>query len=145
MEAGNISIIRTQQPEYLEVLKLRHEVLRAPLGLNLYQEDLSWELDAQIFIYKMDKMVIACLMALPIDVKTIKFRQMAVAAAHREKGIGKKLMLFAEEYAQKKGFNHITFHARLSAVPFYEKLGYFTTSATFEEIGIPHQVMAKIF
>lgn len=144
MEEGAVKIIRIQQPEYLEVLALRQEVLRRPLGLNLYEEDLSAEVDAQIFIYKLNEKVVACLLALPVDVASIRLKQMAVAAPYQGKGIGNKLMLAAEAFAKERGFGNIYFHARESALPFYEKLGYEIQSDTFEEVGIPHKKMGKI-
>lgn len=143
MEEGTIKIIRIQQPEYLEVLALRQEVLRKPLGLNLYEEDLSAELDAQIFIYQLDNKVVACLLALPVDVDSIRLKQMAVSDQCQGKGIGNKLMQAAETFARTKGFEKIYFHARETAIPFYEKLGYKILSDTFEEVGIPHKKMGK--
>lgn len=143
MEDEAVKIIRIQQPEYLEVLALRQEVLRKPLGLNLYEEDLSAELDAQIFIYKTNDKVVACLLAMPVDVDSMRLKQMAVSEICRGKGIGNQLMKAAETFAQAKGFKTIYFHARESAIPFYEKLGYQTLSDTFEEVGIPHKKMGK--
>ncbi|OJV50448.1 MAG: hypothetical protein BGO31_13865 [Bacteroidetes bacterium 43-16] len=143
MEDEAVKIIRIQQPEYLEVLALRQEVLRKPLGLNLYEEDLSAELDAQIFIYKTNDKVVACLLAMPADVDSMRLKQMAVSETCRGKGIGNQLMKAAETFAQEKGFKTIYFHARESAIPFYEKLGYQTLSDTFEEVGIPHKKMGK--
>lgn len=143
MEEGTVKIIRIQQPEYMEVLALRQEVLRQPLGLNLYEEDLSAELDAQIFIYQLDDKVVGCLLALPVDVASIRLKQMAVSTQCQGKGIGNKLMLAAEAFAKAKGFGKIYFHARESALPFYEKLGYEILSDTFEEVGIPHKKMGK--
>lgn len=143
MEEGTIKIIRIQQPEYLEVLALRQEVLRKPLGLNLYEEDLSAELDAQIFIYQLENKVVGCLLALPVDVDSIRLKQMAVSGQCQGKGIGNKLMKAAEAFAKTKGFEKIYFHARESAIPFYEKLGYGILSDTFEEVGIPHKKMGK--
>lgn len=141
--AEELKIIRTQQPEYLEVLALRQEVLRRPLGLNLYQEDLSAELDAQIFIYKINDKVVGCLLGLPVEHDTMRLKQMAVHPEHQRKGIGNKLMQAAENFAREKGFAKIHFHARETAIPFYERSGYVTLSGTFEEVGIPHKKMGK--
>lgn len=141
--AEELKVIRIQQPEYLEVLALRQSVLREPLGLNLYDEDLSAEVDAQIFIYKIDDKIIGCLLGLPVEHDTMRLKQMAVAMNHQKKGIGNKLMQAAETFAKAKGFSKIVFHARSSAIPFYEKLGYEIMSETFEEVGIPHKKMGK--
>lgn len=141
---GEIKIIRTQQPQYMQVLALRQEVLRKPLGLNLYKEDLRGELDAHIFIYEAAAKVHACLLAYPFDHDTIRLKQMAVDPTLQKSGIGSKLMLAAEEFARSKGFRKIYFHAREIAIPFYEKLGYEIWSDTFEEVGIPHKKMGKM-
>ena len=37
----------------------------------------------------------------------------------------------------------MTMHARETAVPFYERLGYATVGARFEEVTIPHFKMEK--
>ena len=49
----------------------------------------------------------------------------------------------AEAYAKEKGYSSIILHARQVAEPFYKKLGYYTTSSVFTEVGIPHVVMEK--
>jgi GNAT superfamily N-acetyltransferase len=141
---GEVKIIRIQQPEYMQVLALRQEVLRKPLGLNLYEEDLTGELDAHIFIYEAASKVVGCVLAFPVDHDTIRLKQMAVDPAIQKSGIGSKLMLAAEEFARSKGFCKIYFHARAAAIPFYEKLGYEIWSDTFDEVGIPHKKMGKM-
>lgn len=138
-----IRIIRSQQPEYLEILALRQEVLRAPLGMNLYEEDLTSELDAQFFIYSEEKEIVGCILALPTDYNTMRLKQMAVSPNHQKKGIGKALIDAVEAFAASKGYTKLFFHARTSAIPFYEKLGFQVLSDTFEEVGIPHKKMGK--
>ena len=140
---GNIRIIRSQQPEYLEVLALRQAVLRAPLGMNLYEEDLTSELDAQFFIYSAGNEIIGCILALPTDYNTLRLKQMAVSPDHQKKGIGQALIEAVETFATANGYTKLFFHARESAIPFYEKLGFQVLSDTFEEVGIPHKKMGK--
>ena len=68
---------------------------------------------------------------------------MAVADDYQGKGIGKMLIDFAEQTASDNGFNKITLHARKTAVPFYEKLGYWIIGDEFIEVDIPHYEMEK--
>lgn len=143
MNAGALHIIRSQHPDYLKVLALRQTVLRAPLGLNLYDEDLSREIDEHIFIYKENDAIQGCLLLAPVAVQKGKLRQMAVAADQQGKGIGAALIQFAEEFARSKQYKTFELHARISALAFYETLGYEAVGAQFTEVGIPHVKMIK--
>ncbi|RQO30095.1 GNAT family N-acetyltransferase [Taibaiella sp. KBW10] len=143
MSLAPIEIIRSQHPDYLKVLSLRQAVLRAPLGLNLYDEDLSREIDEHIFIYKDGTDIVGCLLLAPNDVQKGKLRQMAIAPAYQGKGIGAALLAFAETFARQKNYTMFTLHARNPVRAFYEKSGYEPQGDIFEEVGIPHIKMIK--
>lgn len=143
MNPAALHVIRSQHPDYLKVLALRQKVLRAPLGMNLYDEDLSREIDEHIFIYKENEAIKGCLLLAPFAVQKGKLRQMAVSEEEQGKGIGAALIRFAEEFARSKQYKTLELHARISALPFYEKLGYETIGAQFTEVGIPHVKMIK--
>jgi len=143
MNPAALHVIRSQHPDYLKVLALRQKVLRAPLGMNLYDEDLSREIDEHIFIYKENEAIKGCLLLAPVAVQKGKLRQMAVSEEEQGKGIGAALIRFAEEFARSKQYKTLELHARISALPFYEKLGYETIGAQFTEVGIPHVKMIK--
>ena len=70
-------------------------------------------------------------------------RQFAVHPSFQKLGIGKMMVGFYEEEAKKRGISHIEFHARKTAVLFYQKLGYSIISDEFLEVGIPHYKMKK--
>lgn len=143
MNPAALHIIRSQHPDYLKVLALRQKVLRAPLGMNLYDEDLSREIDEHIFICKENEEIIGCLLLAPVAVQKGKLRQMAVSADRQGTGIGTALIRFAEEFARSKQYKTFELHARISALPFYEKLGYEAVGTPFTEVGIPHVKMIK--
>lgn len=143
MNPAALHVIRSQHPDYLKVLVLRQKVLRAPLGMNLYDEDLSREIDEHIFIYKENETIKGCLLLAPVAVQKGKLRQMAVSEEEQGKGIGAALIRFAEEFARSKQYKTFELHARISALPFYEKLGYEAIGAKFTEVGIPHVKMIK--
>jgi predicted GNAT family N-acyltransferase len=72
-----------------------------------------------------------------------KIGRMAVLAAHRNSGIGSRLMERATEIARTMNVREITLHAQLSAKAFYARLGYRAEGEEFEEAGIAHLTMRK--
>lgn len=129
--------------EYSEMVELRYQILRKPLGLDFSEEYLSKEKSDYLCVCKEDNKTIGACILTPIDNHIIQLRQMAVADDYQGKGIGKMLIDFAEQTAADNGFNKITLHARKTAVPFYEKLGYWVIGDEFIEVDIPHYEMEK--
>jgi predicted GNAT family N-acyltransferase len=129
--------------EYQQMVELRHEILRKPLGLKFSEEELEKEKnDILIGAFEEDKMLGCCLLT-EIDSKKVRLRQMAVQNNVQGKGIGATMMNFAENIARDHGYKCMVMHARKTAVGFYEKLGYKVTSEEFEEVTIPHHMMEK--
>lgn len=124
-------------------LRLRNEMLRIPIGMNLFDEDLSNDKDDyHIGAFDSSKLI-GCLLLSKVDEKTIKMRQVAVDGNYRKMGIGTKMVDFSEKFAKKEGFSEMTLHARREARGFYTKLGYETIGEEFEEVGIPHFEIQK--
>ncbi|MBU7577502.1 MAG: GNAT family N-acetyltransferase [Flavihumibacter sp.] len=138
-----LKIIDHGTPEYQQMIKLRDDILRKPLGLSFSQEELMQEKD-QILIgaFDDDKMLGCCMLVNEGD-GVVRLRQMAVNNNLQGKGIGRALMNFAENIARDQGFKRLTMHARKTAVGFYEHLGYQICSDEFEEVTIPHFIMEK--
>ena len=129
--------------EYLQMVKLRNEILRQPLGLTFTPEELTKEKeDILIGAFDEDQML-ACCMLTKEDKNSLRLRQMAVQNNLQGKGIGASMMNFAEILARDKGFKKLIMHARETAVGFYEKLGYKVVGDKFTEVTIPHYVMEK--
>ena len=64
-------LIDTSHPHYPDVLQLRDDLLRKPLGLNLYLEDLSEEQHEMIFVYTINDQVQACVLLKPLSQQSI--------------------------------------------------------------------------
>jgi N-acetylglutamate synthase-like GNAT family acetyltransferase len=129
--------------EYTQMVDLRNEILRKPLGLSFVKEELEKEKnDILIGAFEEDKMLGCCLLT-RVDDNCVRLRQMAVPNSLQGKGIGASMLNFAENVARDAGYKKIVMHARKTAVHFYEKLGYKITSNEFEEITIPHYIMEK--
>lgn len=130
--------------EYQQMINLRYNILRKPLGLNFTPEELEKEKDEVVLIAAFEEdMMLGCCMLVKLDSKKVRLRQMAVLNNLQGKGIGQALTTFAENISRDLGYSRITMHARKTVVGFYEKLGYKVTSGEFEELTIPHVLMEK--
>jgi len=142
-EKLKIKEIQYNSEEYNQELQLRDKVLRKPLGMNLYLENLEAEkYDFHVGAFINDQLV-GVLILTKLDNGDIKMRQFAVAEHWQGKKIGTKLVVFAEEYSKNEGYTSIVLNARKSAAEFYTKLGYEKISVEFLEINIPHFKMTK--
>ncbi|MBK7588753.1 MAG: GNAT family N-acetyltransferase [Bacteroidetes bacterium] len=141
--AIELCVIDYSSPNYNNVLSLRQRVLREPLGLNLFDEDLREDRDQYIIIAKDENDVVACLMLKILDKDTVKIRQMAVDHTRQGMGYGHTLIKYAENFCILNEYSSIELHARKTAIPFYEKSGYTSIGDEFMEVGIPHIKMIK--
>jgi predicted GNAT family N-acyltransferase len=138
-----LKIVDYGSPEYQQMVKLRYEVLRKPLGLSFSQNELEKEKDNLFIGAFEDDQLLGCCMIVKEDPHKAKLRQMAVLNKLQGKGIGRALIQFAENLARDHGFSTISMHARKMTVPFFEKMGYKVSSDEFMEITIPHYKMEK--
>ena len=137
-------MIEHGSPEYDRTIALRDLVLRKPLGLSFDPDDLAREMDdLHLAIVDEESRMLGCLVLTPEGEETIRMRQVAIDPEHQKKGLGRRLVAFSEEVAIERGFREMTMHARATAVPFYERLGYTIDGEEYEEVGIPHRTMRK--
>ncbi len=130
--------------DYDLMIDLRMQILRKPLGLSFSEEDLEKEKNDILLGCYDDDVMEGCCMLTETEPGTVRLRQMAVLQGLQGKGLGRALMLFAENVARDAGYKKITMHARKTAVGFYEKLGYKICSDEFEEVTVPHYEMEKM-
>jgi predicted GNAT family N-acyltransferase len=130
-------------PEYKQMVKLRDDILRRPLGLNFSAEELAREKEDILLGAFDEDEILACCLLTRIDDKTLKLRQMAVQKNLQGKGIGASIMSFAETIARDKGYKNLVMHARNTAIGFYEKFGYKVKGDEFIEVNVPHHLMEK--
>lgn len=138
-----LKIIDHNSREYRQMVDLRYNLLRKPLGLLFTEEELEREKgDILIGCFDDDKLEACCILT-QTGPKTVRLRQMAVTSGLQGKGIGRVLMSFAENIARDRGYRHLVMHARKTAAGFYEKLGYKISGEEFLEVTIPHYEMGK--
>ena len=138
-----LKIVDYGTAEYEQILWLRDEILRKPLGLQFSPDELEKEKQHMHMAAYEDDQILGCCMLVKEGDDTVRLRQMAVVNDVQGKGIGRALMQFAENLARDRGYKRITMHARKNAVGFYERLGYKKKGDEFMEITIPHVKMEK--
>jgi N-acetylglutamate synthase-like GNAT family acetyltransferase len=130
--------------EYEQMVHLRYEILRKPIGLVFEDKELEKEKEDVLIGAFEDDRILGCCLLTKMDDKTMRLRQMAVPNNMQGKGIGRALMVFAENIARDLGYAKLIMHARKTALGFYGKLGYAVVGEEFQEVTIPHFVMEKI-
>ncbi len=70
-----------------------------------------------------------------------KIGRVAVLADLRGQGIGEQVMHALQRIARRAGLERVWLNAQISALPFYQALGYQAYGERFMEAGIPHQAM----
>ena len=130
--------------EYQQMVNLRNEILRKPLGLLFSDEELEKEKEDILMGAFEDDRLLGCCLLTRMDDGTVRLRQMAVPNGMQGKGVGRALMIFAENIARDLGYKKLCMHARKTAVGFYEKLGYSIAGEEFMEVTIPHFTMEKV-
>jgi GNAT superfamily N-acetyltransferase len=138
-----LKIIDYGSKEYQQMIKLRDDILRKPLGLSFNVEELEKEKDNMLIGAFEDDDMLGCCMLVEENSEKVRLRQMAVLNDLQGKGIGRALMNFAENLARDRGYKIMSMHARKTTAGFYERMGYKITSNEFIQITIPHFVMEK--
>lgn len=130
-------------PEYEESVRLRWRILREPLGLRPGPEERDEESRLVHLGAFEGARLVAALMLHDLGAGRVRMRQVAVELARQRSGVGTELVHFSEEVARRRGFREMVLHARMTAVPFYERLGYATYGEPFVEVTLPHLAMRR--
>jgi predicted GNAT family N-acyltransferase len=138
-----LKIIEHGSTKYDQMVQLRMEILRKPLGLTFLDADLQKEKNDLLTGAFINNSIVGCCILTPKTNNTIQLRQMAVSNDVQGQGIGSAIVAFAEKTALAHQFTTLMMHARKEAVPFYLKCGYTITSEEFIEVTIPHVEMQK--
>jgi predicted GNAT family N-acyltransferase len=80
-----------------------------------------------------------------LDGNLAKIERLAVLETARGYGIGKKLMLHALDVIKSKNIHEVVIHSQEYIKGFHEKIGFQQEGDVFEEAGIRHVKMRKLF
>jgi predicted GNAT family N-acyltransferase len=142
MMGEQIIVVEAGSPLLAEVFALRTEVFVVEQGVpvELELDDLDQVATHLAALHGAE--VVGTLRLLQ-DHGSAKIGRVAVRAALRQNGIGRRLMDRAAAIAAARGFPEIVLHAQVAVARFYRGLGYVEEGDQFDEAGIPHIAMRK--
>jgi len=76
-----------------------------------------------------------------LDTNSAQIGRMAVLVELRGQGIGTAMLKKLLELAMSEGISSLILHSQVSAVSFYEKLGFKADGPSYQEAGISHRNM----
>ena len=79
----------------------------------------------------------------PVDSAVGKVERVATIQTARGHGYGKEIMDEVERVAKHQGLSELRLGAQLTALPFYEKIGYEAFGDEFLDADLPHRMMRK--
>ena len=141
--AIELCFIDLQHPDYAGERALRFRVLREPFGEPPGSEWFDFEPDSLHLVAVDAGRVVGCVLFHPESAKTGRLYQMAVEPERQGSRVGSALVRGLEAELVRRGVGEVTLHARDTALPFYEKLGYASFGAPWTEIGIVHHHMRR--
>lgn len=133
-----------------QVLDLRHQVLRPHESREACRFDTDELPGCQHFAaFLEDRLVaIATVFPEPLErlggISAVRLRGMACVPELQGQGIGSRLLQFALDEARRAGYGIFWCNARLSAISFYQNLGFDPVGETFQLAGIgPHKILVN--
>jgi len=103
-------------------------------------EELEWDKDDKACVH-----VLVTDNNIPIATGRIKMDghigRMAVLKDYRNKGVGSAVLKALITFSKTVKMKSVYLHAQTSAIPFYEKHDFKTSSKEFMDAGIPHKTM----
>ncbi len=131
---------------YKDTLRLRNKIMRVPLGLNIYDEDLTQEKDSYILgAFSQKDLLGFGVLSRTTAPYEFKVNFLCVDNEIQSKGVGSAILTRLEKYVRLKGASSVILEARSSTERFYAKYGYVTISQPYfmESAPVPHKKMKK--
>ena len=135
-------IIAHNQKHFYDQVIIRSEVFLIEQNVPIKEEIDFYDRSAIQFIAYDEDTPIGAARFRVIERKG-KVERVCVKKAYRKKGVGKLIMNTIEEYAKTQNITHLVLSAQLTALPFYQKLGYQEYGDVFLDANIEHKMMDK--
>lgn len=134
-------LLKSWKEAEVDAFLVRQEVFileqGVPAELELDEFDSS---STHVLVYQ-DTRCIGTGRLVNLSAKQAQIGRMAVLAKFRGKGIGKQILQKLVDLAASQGTQGVILHSQVSAIPFYEKLGFQAQGDVYDEAGIPHRNM----
>ena len=140
-----VDLIAHNSPEFQQAAILRYDLFFAEHNLSWEVTQHSTQADYLHAAILYENTVIAYGQLVPKSDRVYQICQMVVRPEYQGQNFGKKILLFLIEQAKKEGAIALTLNARLTAIGFYQKLGFQTYGTPFpsDTTGIMHIAMNK--
>ena len=132
-------------PEFLQAGELRYKLFFAAHDLPRSVVIDPKQADYFHAAISVDNRVVAYGQLVPHVERIYQICQMVVAPEYQRKGLGKQILLFLIDLARQERAISLTLDARLTAIGFYQKLGFQTDGVSFlsSTTGVPHVKMTQ--
>lgn len=131
-------------PSFARCLALRTAVFVDEQGVPAeLEEDGLDEACVHILVFDAAGADLGCARLRALPGGQVKAERVAVRADLRGQGVGRFVMDLLEAVGRQRGASEVLLSAQVSALPFYEKLGYAVISDEFMDAGIPHRKMSR--
>ena len=134
-------LIKPWNEAQLEAFSIREEVFIREQGVpaELELDELD-SLATHALAYQ-GKLCIGTGRLVRLDPNEAQIGRMAVLDHFRGKGAGKQILSELIAIAKQECVNKLILHSQITAIPFYEKLGFKAEGPSYEEAGITHRNM----
>jgi N-acetylglutamate synthase-like GNAT family acetyltransferase len=143
----SVRILDYPAPQFAEITELRYRVLHEPFGVVRDDDWNDADPASQHAVAETDDGEVVGYARLLTDAPTAsgQIRQVVVSPSWERRGVGSALIQELLSRASDLGLTDVWLNARLTAVPFYEKLGFRVTSGVFRtpRTYLPHVRMDR--
>ena len=138
-----VKLIEYNSAEFYQAAQLRYQLFFAPLNLpwDLVQDERQ---DSYFHAaIAMEDTIVAYGQLVPHPNRIYQICQMVVQSDYQRQNLGRKILMFLIDLAKQEQAIALTLNARLTAVDFYQKLGFHTDGVPFPSsiTGVPHITM----
>lgn len=141
MAGGEIVVTRVETESDLDsCFEIRRKVFIEEQGVTEREEMDGLDDACEHYLLTRDSQPMATLRTRKLDGK-LKVQRVAVLAEGRGAGLGAAIMRRALEDARADGVREAILSSQVSAIPFYERLGFAAHGPEYLDAGIPHRDM----
>ena len=126
-----------------DCLAIRHEVFIGEQGVTEEEEFDGLDPACLHFLAVVEGRAVGAARLRQPSPFTAKVERVAVLASHRGRGVGQALMRALAESARRRGAQELVLGAQLTAIPFYESVGYRAEGEEFLDSRIRHRMMRQ--
>ena len=137
------TILAEKQAHFIDALAIRTLVFIGEQDVPVWEEIDDYDRFVPLFVIYEGNRALGTARIIPKEKGIYKIGRVANRQEARSRGVGKKLMQDVMNYIKKETMaKEICLDAQLTAVPFYEKLGFNVYGEVFQDAGIDHISMS---